>query len=182
MKGYIIHQHGLKVGTKNQNSYYSNYIFYEKETVINLEKDIIYDFYCSKCKKYSLNYDNHDNFNYYYMVNPLNSSSYIKFQNNFNIGYVLLGNEIERENYIYIHFNEEIEKLKNYNSKLIHENSLLKQKHNLLEKENSRLSNEIKTLNNNNDKNEKIFQNKINILNDKIEKKKRSNKRFRIKI
>ena len=149
--------------------------------MINLEKDIIYDFYCSKCKKYSLNYDNHDNFNYYYMVNPLNSSSYIKFQNNFNIGYVLLGNEIERENYIYIRFNEEIEKLKNYNSKLIHENSLLKQNHNLLEKENSRLSNEIKTLNNNNDKNEEIFQNKINILNDKIEKKNEEIKDFGLK-
>ena len=130
MKGYIIHQHGLKVGTKNQNSYYSNYIFYEKETVINLEKDIIYDFYCSKCKKYSLNYDNHDNFNYYYMVNPLNSSSYIKFQNNFNIGYVLLGNEIERENYIYNYFNKEIERLKHYNRSLFNEQFFLNEKKN----------------------------------------------------
>ena len=39
------------------------------------------------------------------------------------------------------------------------------------EKKNSRLSKEIKTLNNNNDKNEKKFQIQINNLNNKIEKK-----------
>ena len=39
------------------------------------------------------------------------------------------------------------------------------------EKKNSRLSKEIKTLNNNNDKNEKKFQFQINNLNNKIEKK-----------
>ena len=42
---------------------------------------------------------------------------------------------------------------------------------NLLEKDNSKLSEEIKTLNNNNDKNEKKFQFQINYLNNKIEKK-----------
>ena len=41
----------------------------------------------------------------------------------------------------------------------------------LLEKENSKLSEEIKTLNNNNDKNAKKFQFQINNSNNKIEKK-----------
>ena len=155
MKGCVIHQHGLNVGTRkiNSNSYYSNYIFYEKETVINFEKDKIYGFYCPECKKYSLNYNNHDNFNYDYMVNPSNSS-FIKFQDNFNLGYILLGNEIERENYIYNYFNKEIERLKHYNRSLLNEQFCLNEKkeqilktQNLLEKENSRLSKEIKTLN-----------------------------------
>ncbi len=177
MKGCVIHQHGLNVGTRKINSYYSNYIFYEKETVINFEKDKIYGFYCPECKKYSLNYNNHDNFNYDYMVNPSNSS-FIKFQDNFNLGYILLGNEIERENFIYNYFNQKIEKLKNYISRLEYEKSFFNEKKEqilknqiLLKKENLRLFNEIKTLNSKNDNNKKKFPAKINILNDKIEKK-----------
>ena len=49
------------------------------------------------------------------------------------------------------------------------------------EKKNSRLSKEIKTLNNNNDKNEKKFQVQINKLNDKIEKKNEEIKDFGLK-
>ena len=51
------------------------------------------------------------------MVNPSNSN-FIKFQNNFNIGYILLGNEIEREKYIYNYFNKKIERLKHYYNKV----------------------------------------------------------------
>ena len=189
MKGNIIHQHGLKVATRKKSYYHYNprYIFYEKDKMINLENDLIYNFYCSKCNKNSLNHDNHDNFNYDYMVNP-SDSSFIKLQDNFNLGFILLGNEIERENFIYNYFDKEIEKLKNSNSKLKNEKSFLNEKkdqmlknQNLLEKENSRLSNEIKTLNNNSDKNEKIFQNKINRLNDKIVKKNEELKDFGLK-
>ena len=50
-----------------------------------------------------------------------------------------------------------------------------------MEKENSRLSNEIKTLNNNNDKKEKKFQDQINKLNNKIEKKNEEIKDFGLK-
>jgi hypothetical protein len=121
------------------------------------------------------------------MVNPSNSS-FIKFQDNFNLGYILLGNEIEKENFIYNYFNQKNEKLKNYNSRLEYKKSFFNEKkdqtpknQNLLEKENSRLSNEIKTLNTNNDNNQKIFQNKINILNDKIEKKNEEIKDFGLK-
>ena len=67
-----------------------------------------------------------------------------------------MGNEIERENYIYNCFGEEIERLKNSVEQIL-------KTQNLLEKENSRLSKEIKTLNNNNDKNEKKFH-KLAIL------------------
>ena len=111
------------------------------------------------------------------MVNPSNSN-FIKFQNNFNIGYILLGNEIEREKYIYNYFNKEIERLKHYNRSLFSEQFFLDEKkeqilkiQNLLQKENSKLSEEIKTLNNNNDKNAKKFQFQINNSNNKIEKK-----------
>ena len=68
MKGLIIHQHGLNIGTRKKiymNSQSSNYNFYE---TIYLEKNLIYNFYCSKCQRHSLNYDNHDNYNYCYMV------------------------------------------------------------------------------------------------------------------
>ena len=61
------------------------------------------------------------------MVNPSNSN-FIKFQDNFKIGYILLGNELERENYIYNYFKKKIEKLKNDNI------SLLNEKKNLIEK------------------------------------------------
>ena len=155
--------------------------------MINLEKDIIYEFFCSKCKKYSLNYNNHYNFNYDYMVNPSNSS-FIKFQDNFNLGFILLGNEIERENFIYNYFKQKKEKLKNYNSRLEYEKSFFNEKKEqilknqiLLKKENLRLYNEIKTLNSNNDNNKKKFPAKINILNDKIEKKNEEIKDFVLK-
>ena len=178
MKGLIIHQHGLEIGTrkiKYMNFKYSNYNFND---TINLEENLIYNFYCSKCGRYSLNYYDHDNYNYCYMLNPSNSNI-IKFQDNFKIGYILLGNEIERENYIYNYFNGKIEKLKNDNISLLNEKKNLIEKNeqiiktqNLLEKDNSKLSEEIKTLNNNNDNNEKKFQVQINKLNNKIEKKK----------
>ena len=101
------------------------------------------------------------------MVNPSNSN-FIKFQDNFNIGYILLGNEIERDNNF---FNKEIERLKNSVGQIL-------KTQNLLEKENSRLSKEIKTLNNNNDKK---FQFQINNLNNKIEKKNEEIKRLKFK-
>ena len=99
MKAIIIHQHGLKIETQKNNRYsISQSYFYEKNKIIFLDKNLIYTFYCSKCRRYSLNYDNHDNFNYYYMANPPESNTiYIKFQDNFNIGFILLGNEIEAD-------------------------------------------------------------------------------------
>jgi hypothetical protein len=91
------------------------------------------------------------------------------------LGYILLGNEIEKENFIYNYFNQKNEKLKNYNSRLEYIKSFYNEKkdqtpknQNLLEKENSRLSNEIKTLNN---KCEKKFQDINNNFKDSIEKK-----------
>jgi len=139
MIAHIIHQHGLEIKIKQK------VYFYEKGMIINLENNLIYNFYCSICKRYSLNhFYNHDNYDYNYMVNPQNSSSYIKFNDNFNIGYILLGNEYERDHYIYNHFNNEIKKLK------------------ILYKE-------VETLNYNQDENEKKFKNQINNLNNKIE-------------
>ena len=76
------------------------------------------------------------------MVNPSNSN-FIKFQDYFNIGYILLGNEIEREKFIYNYFNKEIERLKHYNRSLWNEKYFLNEKkeqilktQNFLEKEN----------------------------------------------
>ena len=99
-----------------------------------------------------------------------------------------MGNEIEREKYICNYFNKKIERLKNSIRSLLNEKNFLNEKkeqilktQNLLEKENSRLSKEIKTLNNNNDKNAKIFQVQINNLNNKIEKKNEEIKDFGLK-
>ena len=61
------------------------------------------------------------------MVNPSNSN-FIKFQDNFNIGYILLGNEIERDNNF---FNKEIERIKNYNRSLLNEKYFLNEKKNI---------------------------------------------------
>ncbi len=61
------------------------------------------------------------------MVNPSNSN-FIKFQDNFNIGYILLGNEIEREKYICNYFNKEIERVKYYNRSLFNEQFFLMKK------------------------------------------------------
>ena len=178
MLAHIIHQHGLEIKI-NKNDYYynSNYNFYEKGKMITLEKNIIYNFYCPICKRYSLNYFyNHDNYNYNYMVNPPDSSYYIQLNDNFNIGYILLGNEYERDYYIYNYFNNEIKKLKINNKNLINEKSNLNEKKNqilrnknLLENENSRLYKEVETLIYNQDENEKKFKNQINNLNNKIE-------------
>ena len=164
MKGYVIHQHGLSVTAHHIFNQFSTKITtFRIYTRIDLEVNFIYQFFCTVCGRYSLNYDNHDNFNYAYMINPPTpNSDFIKFHDNFNIGYILLGNENERENYIYNYFHKEIEKLKNSNKNLTSEKSalnenkkqILKSK-NLLEKEKTRLSKEIETLNNNNDKNEK---------------------------
>ena len=60
------------------------------------------------------------------MVNPSNSN-FIKFHDNFNIGYILLGNEIERDNNF---FNKEIERIKNYNRSLLNEKYFLNEKKN----------------------------------------------------
>ena len=120
MKGLIIHQHGLQIGTRRNTYEISNNIFYEKGQKINLDENLIYNFYCSKCQRNSLNYDDIYNYTYYYMVKPSNSN-FIKFQDNFKIGYILLGNEIERENYIYNYFNKEIERLKNSIRSLLNE-------------------------------------------------------------
>ena len=59
------------------------------------------------------------------MVNP---SNFIKFQDYFNIGYILLGNEIEREKFIYNYFNKEIERVKHYNRSLLNEKYFLNEK------------------------------------------------------
>ena len=183
MKALIIHQHGLQIRTRKStffDNYKSSNYNYNCNETINLEENYIYDFYCSKCKNNGFD-------NYWYMVNP-SDSNFIKFQDNFKIGYILLGNEIEREKYIYNYFNGEIEKLKNDNKKLLNEKVVFNEKkeqilktQNLLEKENSRLSKEIKTLNDNNDKNENEFQIQINNLNNKIEKKNEEIKDFGLK-
>ena len=179
MKGYIIHEHGLIITfTKKSLFFYSSSleksVSFKKNDKINLEKDLIYEFYCSTCRKYSLNYDDHDNYNYSYMINPSDSNSrYIKkFQDYFNIGYILLGNEIERENYIYNYFNEKIERLKNEKKNLDNEKSSLNEQkeqllksQNLLEKENSRLSKENERLKNDN----KNLTNEKSDLNEKKE-------------
>jgi len=181
MKGYIIHEHGLSI--RHQNSARFNQLSqfkpYDKDQLINLQENDIYEFYCTICKRYSLNYDNHDNFNYYYMVNPPESNSNcVKFQDNFNIGYILLGNEIERENYIYNYFIEGVERLKNFNINLTNEKSALNEKieqilknQNLLEKEKSRLSIEIERLKNFNKNlvNEKSY---LNVQKEQILKNK----------
>ena len=86
MKGLIIHQHGLKIETTRKSFYgifinnsYQNYkSFYEKDETINLDENLIYNFYCSKCQRKSLNYDDPYNRNYCYMVKPSNSN-FIKF-------------------------------------------------------------------------------------------------------
>ena len=62
-----------------------------------------------------------------YGFNPSNSN-FIKFQDNFNIGYILLGNEIERDNNF---FNKEIERIKNYNRSLLNEKYFLNEKKNI---------------------------------------------------
>ena len=63
------------------------------------------------------------------MVNPSNSN-FIKFQDNFNIGYILLGNEIEREKYSCNYFNKKIERVKHYNRSLFNEQFFLNEKKN----------------------------------------------------
>lgn len=112
----IIHEHDLKIGIFENKydvrySWKSNFQIYKKGDKLNLNKNYYYTFYCKNCNKNNLENDNFNDY-YIYSFKKHNESSFIQFKDYFNFGFILLGNEDERNRYIYDYFNDEIRKLK----------------------------------------------------------------------